>query len=117
MGAILFAWLYVEWNYNLWMAIFLHSLMNVSWHLFEMGETALGGMLPNVLRGFTILSAIVFTIIYKRKRNKELVIKKDKLIIKMVEHCIKKIGQVSAKFNNSGTFTRSPNLLIWLLDE
>jgi hypothetical protein len=29
---------------------------------------------------------------------------------------IKKIGQLSAKPNGSGLFARSPNLLIWLLD-
>ena len=84
MGAILFAWLYVEWNYNLWIPIFLHSFMNLAWHLFKMDETALGGILPNVFRGLTILSAIVFTIVYKKKRNKKLVITKDKLIIKTV---------------------------------
>ena len=82
MGAILFAWLYVEWNYNLWIPIFLHSLMNLTWHLFEMDETALGGILPNIFRGITIIIAIVFTIIYKKKRNKELIITKDRLIKK-----------------------------------
>jgi hypothetical protein len=30
--------------------------------------------------------------------------------------CIKKIGQVSAKPNGSGIFSRSPDLLIWLLE-
>jgi predicted RNA-binding protein len=29
----------------------------------------------------------------------------------------KKIGQVSAKPKGSGDFTRSPNLLIWLLEQ
>lgn len=86
MGAVLFAWLYVEWNYNLWIPIFLHSLMNLSWHLFEMDETALGGTLPNIFRGITIILAIAFTIIYKKKRNQELIITKDKLIIHGVEH-------------------------------
>ncbi len=33
------------------------------------------------------------------------------------QHGIKKIGQVSAKPNVSGLFTRSPNLLIWLLEK
>lgn len=84
MGAILFAWLYVEWNYNLWMPIFLHSLMNLTWHLFEMDETALGGIIPNVFRGFTIILAIAFTIFYKKKKNYELIITKDKLIRKTV---------------------------------
>ena len=84
MGAILFAWLYVEWNYNLWIPIFLHSLMNLTWHLFEMDETALGGILPNIFRGFTIILAIAFTIIYKKKKNQELIITKDRLIKKTV---------------------------------
>lgn len=30
IGAILFAWLYVEWNYNLWIPIFLHTFMNLA---------------------------------------------------------------------------------------
>ncbi|PTM12029.1 MAG: CPBP family intramembrane metalloprotease [Bacteroidetes bacterium] len=84
MGAILFAWLFVEWNYNLWIPVFLHSLMNLAWHLFEMDDTALGGMLSNLFRGFTILLAIVFTIIYKKKRNQELIVTKGKLIRKTV---------------------------------
>ena len=33
------------------------------------------------------------------------------------QHGIKKIGQVSAKPNVSGIFARSPNLLIWLLEQ
>lgn len=86
MGAILFAWLYVEWNYNLWIPIFLHSLMNLAWHLFEMDETAMGGILPNIFRGLTIVLAIVFTIIYKKKQNQELMITKNKLIRKTIEN-------------------------------
>jgi len=82
MGAILFAWLYVEWNYNLWVPIFLHALMNLSWDLFNMDETALGGLLPNILRGLTITIAIVFTIVYKRKHDMALAITKTSLITK-----------------------------------
>lgn len=78
MGAVLFAWLYVEWNYNLWIPIFLHTFMNLAWYMFEMDQTALGGMLPNIFRGLTILLAIVFTIVYKRKRNQKLTISKDR---------------------------------------
>lgn len=82
MGAVLFAWLYVEWNFNLWVPIFLHSLMNLSWHIFEMDDTALGGILPNIFRGLTIFTAIVFTIRYKRKQNLKLAITKDNLFFK-----------------------------------
>lgn len=84
LGAILFAWLYVEWNYNLWVPIFLHSFMNFAWYIFEMDETALGGTLPNLLRCLTIMLAIVFTIIYKKNKNQQLIITKNTLIRKSV---------------------------------
>jgi len=84
MGAVLFAWLYVEWNYNLWVPIFLHAFMNLAWGIFEMDDTALGGLLPNVLRGLTITFAIVGTIVYKKKQKNEISITKDKLILKTV---------------------------------
>lgn len=84
MGAILFAWLYVEWNYNLWVPVFLHAFMNLAWDVFEMDETALGGMLPNLFRGLTIALAIVFTLLYKKKQHQELVITKGKLFRKTV---------------------------------
>src|SRR5690554_1359859 len=37
--------------------------------------------------------------------------------INYCQQCIKKIGQVTAKPNVSGLFARSPNLLIWLLEQ
>lgn len=82
MGAVLFAWLYVEWDYNLWVPIFLHTLMNLAWHVFEMDDTALGGFMPNLLRGLTIALAIIFTIVYKKRRNQKLVVTRDVLIIR-----------------------------------
>lgn len=82
MGAILYAWLYVEWNYNLWLPIFLHALMNLTWHVFEMDETALGGIIPNFIRALTIAAAIIATIYIKRKTGKDLSIKKHVLLLK-----------------------------------
>jgi len=82
MGAVLFAWLYVEWNFNLWVPIFLHTLMNLAWHICDMDNTALGGVLPNVLRALTIAFAIIGTIMYKKKNNLEISITKRNLIWK-----------------------------------
>jgi membrane protease YdiL (CAAX protease family) len=82
MGAVLFAWLFVEWNYNLWIPVFLHALMNLSWYLYDMSETAMGGMLPNIFRGLTIAFAIIFTLIYKKRRSLPITITKDKLFSK-----------------------------------
>jgi len=84
MGAILFAWLYVEWDNNLWIPIFLHAFMNLSWDLFDMDETALGGLIPNAIRGLTIVVAIGFTVIHKRMNGMKLIIRKDTLIKKTV---------------------------------
>lgn len=81
-GAILFAWLFVEWNYNLWVPIFTHTLMNLSWNIFEISSSALGDLKANIFRGLTIIFAILFTVLYKKRRNQKLLITKHSLIRK-----------------------------------
>jgi membrane protease YdiL (CAAX protease family) len=81
-GAVFFAWLYSEWNYNLWVPILTHTLMNLSWWLFDMDHSALGDLKANIFRGLTILIAIIFTIFYKRKRNEKLTINRQTLLLK-----------------------------------
>ena len=67
LGAIWFAWLYIEWNNNLWVPIFLHILMNLSWGLFEVSSNALGGFSTNLFRIITIALTIILTIRYNKK--------------------------------------------------
>lgn len=62
-----FAWLYVEWERNIWLPVALHALMNLSWSLFDMGGNAAGGALPNLLRAGTIALAIALTLWYKQR--------------------------------------------------
>jgi len=81
-GAVFFAWLYVEWNYNLWVPILTHTFMNLAWSLFKIDDSALGDMKANVFRGLTILTAIVFTILYKKKKNRPLVVTRQALLFK-----------------------------------
>lgn len=81
-GAVFFAWLYVEWNYNLWVPIFTHTLMNLSWHLFEVDNSALGDVKANLFRGLTILTAILFTIVYKKNRKKKLTVNRQTILKK-----------------------------------
>lgn len=71
-GAVFFAWLYVEWNFNLWVPVLIHAFMNLAWSLFEFDTTALGDVKANVFRGLTIATAIVFTILYKRHNGQKL---------------------------------------------
>jgi membrane protease YdiL (CAAX protease family) len=82
MGAVFFAWLYVEWNYNLWVPICLHFLMNLSWAVFSVSENALGNVTSNIFRGCTIALAIIITIIYKRRKGLKLEINKTSLFWK-----------------------------------
>ena len=77
-GGIWFAWLYAEWNNNIWMPVCMHVLMNFSWMITTSNETALGSLLPNVFRVLTIAISIVITI--KMKENlKSLRINKSNL--------------------------------------
>ena len=79
IGAVWFSWLYIEWNENLWVPIFLHVLMNLSWILFEVSDNALGGVYTNLFRAVTIALTIIITIRYHKKRG--LKINRKKLIV------------------------------------
>ncbi len=82
MGAILFAWLYVEWNYNLWASIFLHLFMNLFWMLFSVSDNALGNTYANIFRIITISLAIGLTIFYKIKKGISFEVNQNTLFIK-----------------------------------
>lgn len=82
MGAGLFAWLYAEWNYNLWLPIGLHFFMNLSWELFSISDNAFGDLNANLFRALTILLAITGTIYYKKKREIPLEINRNTLWMK-----------------------------------
>ncbi|MCT4638794.1 MAG: CPBP family intramembrane metalloprotease [Bacteroidales bacterium] len=81
-GGVMFAWLYAEWRFNIWVPVFLHMLMNMSWMLFSAAETAAGNMYANIFRFITIALAISFTIFYKLKSGYKLEINRRTLIIK-----------------------------------
>jgi hypothetical protein len=80
MGAAWFAWLFIEWNENIWVPIGLHVLMNLSWILFDISDTALGGISANIFRALTITLSILITIYYSKK-NGGLKITRKNLII------------------------------------
>lgn len=69
-GSLFFSWIYVEWNCNLWCAIWLHTLMNLPWIVFSVSASgAVGGMWANLLRAGTVAIAIGLTIAYKKRRG------------------------------------------------
>ena len=82
MGSVFFAWLYVEWNFNLWVPVFLHMLMNLSWFIFSVSDNALGNVSSNLYRGLTIALSIILTLIYKKRKGEKLLVNRETIIIK-----------------------------------
>ncbi len=82
LGSALFAWTYIEWKNNLWVPIFLHLFMNLSWMLFSAGDNAFGGIYSNVFRVLTITMIIIGTIIYKKRKGYRLSINKKTIWLK-----------------------------------
>ncbi|NER14735.1 CPBP family intramembrane metalloprotease [Leptobacterium flavescens] len=86
LGAAIFAWLFIEWNYNIWVAIGLHFFMNFYWELFTDEQNALGGLTANIFRFSTIFVAIAGTIIYKRRNKLNYLINRNTLWINRTSH-------------------------------
>ena len=80
LGGVLFAWVYAEWNFNIWVPIFLHMLMNLAWELFSVSDNAFGGIYSNVFWFSTIASVIVLTLLYKKRKGLALVVNKKTLL-------------------------------------
>ncbi len=74
LGSLLFGWLYVEWNYSLWVPMSLHAFMDLSWTLFPVGVVgygATGNITVNIGRAITVILAVVITIMNKKKQGRK----------------------------------------------
>lgn len=73
IGALYFSWIYVEWNFNLWIPAGLHILMNGAWFVFTMEgtEVAAGGVISNIARMISIALAVVITVYYHKKKGEK----------------------------------------------
>lgn len=61
-GAVIFSWLYERWNFNLWVPVLLHALMNFAWSLFRVGDGAFAGWLPLAMQITSMTLAILLTL-------------------------------------------------------
>lgn len=82
LGSIFFSWIYAEWNFNLWTAIFMHCLMNLYWLIFNIDDSAIGGMYSNIFRFLSLFIAIGITIFHKRRNKVSLEVTKKTIWIK-----------------------------------
>ncbi|WP_296114104.1 CPBP family intramembrane glutamic endopeptidase [uncultured Alistipes sp.] len=73
IGALYFSWMYVEWNFNLWIPAGLHILMNGAWHVFTMEgtEVAAGGLISNTARIISIALAIALTVHHHKRKGEK----------------------------------------------
>ena len=71
LGAVYFSWMYAEWDFNLWVPVGLHMLMNAAWVVFTMEgtEAAAGGLVSNIARVTGIVLAIALTIWHKKRHG------------------------------------------------
>ncbi|MEZ6021940.1 MAG: CPBP family intramembrane glutamic endopeptidase [Hyphomonadaceae bacterium] len=68
LGGLVFGWLFVRWNFNLWPPILLHAGLNGLWLVFDLGETAIGGWLGNGMRIAVLVVALATTFWLAPKR-------------------------------------------------
>ena len=70
VGAVWFSWLFVAWQYEVWLPVGLHLFMNLWWELFRVGETAFSGSLgAEVARVLTVVASVVWTVWMVRCRG------------------------------------------------
>jgi len=69
LGSLWFAWLYVEWDDDLWVPVALHVLMNAWWIVFPVADNALGPAWTVGLRLAVLLLAVLVTLGTARGRG------------------------------------------------
>ena len=69
LGSLWFAWLYVEWDFELWVPVAFHVLMNAWWILFPVAENAMGPGWTVALRLAVLVLAVVVTLSAARRRG------------------------------------------------
>ncbi|MCK4662480.1 MAG: CPBP family intramembrane metalloprotease [Bacteroidales bacterium] len=68
---LFYAWLFIEWNNNIWIPMGLHIFINLSWLVFENGEKSCFGSTEGIIyRSITIFISIVITILMCVHRKK-----------------------------------------------
>jgi uncharacterized protein len=79
LGSIVFCWVFMKWQDNLWAAFGVHAFMNLWWNVFAVDENALGDWFANAVRFASVLLVIVLTV-YKDKLWNLLEIEKENVL-------------------------------------
>jgi membrane protease YdiL (CAAX protease family) len=76
IGSAGFGWFYFAWK-SLWMPVFLHAFMDLSWDMFNISSAVTGSLYANIFRILTLVFAIVISI--KKAKQNSFYSLKDKL--------------------------------------
>ena len=69
-GSLWNSWLYIENDNNLWVPIWLHVFMNMSWIVFQTDVPgAAGNNITNIFRIVTITITVIYTIRHSKKNG------------------------------------------------
>lgn len=69
LGGVWFAWLYVEWDFDLWVPVAFHVLMNAWWMVFPVADNALGPLWAVGVRSLVIILSVAVTLAYAKRRG------------------------------------------------
>lgn len=69
VGGLWWAWLLVEWRWNLWVPIAFHVLLNAYWSAFDVADDAVGPAMSVVLRLACIALSVAATLALARRRG------------------------------------------------
>ena len=69
IASLWFAWLYVEWDDNLWVPVAFHVLMNAWWIVLPVSDDALGPAWSIALRVAVMVLSVVVTLAFARRRG------------------------------------------------
>lgn len=85
LSGLIYGWVYTEWNYNLWVPIFLHIFINLSWESFAIDQHEMGGSYATLIRLATVILFITLTVIYKKRKGIPMEITRRQLFMKRRE--------------------------------
>jgi uncharacterized protein len=78
-GSLVFCWVFMKWQDNLWAAFGVHAFMNLWWEVFAVDENVVGDWFANALRFASVFLVIILTI-YKDKIWNLLQIEKENVL-------------------------------------
>lgn len=85
LGSIFFTWIYIEMDFNIWAAIFLHFFMNLYWEIFSVSENVSGNFYGNLYKFLSVILITGLVIYHKKKKKSQFQITWRTLFIKSSE--------------------------------